>query len=434
MESFTENPFVQAIGMHLGLSGLMGADPSGGDPSTPQTPPPSPVPNTVMKAGKSTVPGSTENREFRQHAPVAKATNGRGLSPDGRGAGMNLPGVMDPQTLMHPMVQQLLGQYGITPEQLQSTVNGANPNLFIDNQQAFQRHPVLSNMIERGLEGVAFTKPSNTIGEGINNVAQGILNAKAARADKYNNQLMMPFGQAQQVANLKGVSDEQNFKQAQAKHYQDLEDHYNAMDQMKQDLGQQSLDLKKGTQKLQTQAQNLKLMGDIQKTPFNDEENTSYQKLIQDANGNPLEVDPAALQTLVNTASQRKIDADRQNKIDVQKTANIGRIGAANANSGNRPNSLPFQDYKTQYATAVKALQTFDKGGADFQSVDESGTHLVPGSQKFKDYRTKLSSEVDRVKGLMDQATQPQTRPDVMPSKKPTGRIKTYHQDTGRIE
>ena len=235
--SFLDNPLVGAIGQAMvkanpngAIASIASALPKDFAPEMQATAPPAPLKSEVSKppVADNRVESTRESMAVRQHYPTAQAKGP--AAPKGMPVGMNMPGVMSPEVLQHPAVQQLLSQYGVSPEQANDAAQSASPNLFITNPAAYQKHPVLAGMIERGLEGAAFTKGSHTIGEGISNIAQGVLDSNAARAEKYNNQLMMPFAQAQQVAGLKSISDEQAFKVAQAKHYQDLEDHYQDMD------------------------------------------------------------------------------------------------------------------------------------------------------------------------------------------------------------
>ena len=200
-------PGFAAVAQGLNMQGLLGMD-STVSAAAPQITPP--------KSGASMATMRDERLQENLSRPkaVAQTASTRGFSP---GAVPNMPGIMSPDVLMHPAVQQLLGQYGVTPEQLQGTVQSASPDLFITNPAAHANHPVLSGMVERALEGLAFTHGSRTVGEGLSNVAQGMLEAQQARAEKYNNQLMMPFAQASQVAQLQNIQTHQQFEDASAR-------------------------------------------------------------------------------------------------------------------------------------------------------------------------------------------------------------------------
>jgi hypothetical protein len=183
--NFLDNPLVGAI-----AGAMSSAYPEGPVSAVtqqlvnPPVGPKSEVPKPAVAPNR--VESTRESMQVRERYPQAKPIAGtRGLGPGVGGIGMNLPGVMSPETLMHPETQALLSQYGVSPEQATEAAQTANPNLFIQNPQAFQKHPVLAGLVERGLEGAAFTQGSRTWGEGISNVAQGLLNAQGARADKY---------------------------------------------------------------------------------------------------------------------------------------------------------------------------------------------------------------------------------------------------------
>jgi hypothetical protein len=291
-DTFTTNPLVQAIGEHLGLASLMGADPSG-EPSqaSPQaaaaaTPPP---PKVTQKVGKSQVEGSAQPREFRQHAPMAKTpvAGGRGLQPGG--AGMQMPGMMSPDILMHPEVQALLGRFGISPQQLQSTAQGASPNLFITNPDAQTNHPVATGMLDRALAGLAFTQGGRTVGESISNVARGMLDANAARSEKYNNQLMMPFQQAATVANLQGLNQKQQFEEAETRRANSQADLFDQTPQMRMDIAnvaanqrQQATEGRLGMQRV---ANHLKLQMMPEFSQLSPEHSAALQQEIQKNGG-----------------------------------------------------------------------------------------------------------------------------------------------------
>jgi hypothetical protein len=93
-------------------------------------------------------------------------------------------------------VADFLAQHGVTaPDNLDS-------NLFIHDPQAFANHPLVSGLLERGLEGAAFIRPGSTPSEAINNIAQGMLQIQQARNAHAQAQAMQPF---QQVAALQAL-------------------------------------------------------------------------------------------------------------------------------------------------------------------------------------------------------------------------------------
>jgi hypothetical protein len=339
---FLSNPLVGAIGSALGLDPLMAG--AGGSNSSINTAPPIPAPVKVTSP-KTTSTSTLRDERLQQSLSRDKgnrntnSTSGRGSQP-GR---FGLPGMMSPEILNHPAVQQLLSQYGINHDQIQSTIQNANPNLFITDQAAYQKHPVLAGMTERALEGLAFTKGSNTWGEGLSNVAQGMLSANGARVEKYNNQLMAPFNQASQVAGLQNVAIELKLKEAQTRYDKSHSEYMDTMGDLRPQMlalqQQREADTHSHQQQmenLQKQNHNLMLMGKIQSTPFNKVEQSRYTQLVMNAGGDPLNVEPTDLQELLNTAAQRKIDEAHANQVHV---ANIGagsRVAAASIGANGR--------------------------------------------------------------------------------------------------
>ena len=389
------NAFVHAIGSAIGLDPLL----SGGDPTGPQLPPPPKQEVSKPEVSPARTEMLRDSMAVRQHYPTPKATaGGRGLGPGGQ-PGMNMPGVMSPDVLMHPEVQQLLGQYGISPEQLQSTVQGASPDMFITNPAAHVNHPVLSEMIERGLEGAAFTQGSRTWGEGISNVAQGMLNSNAARAEKYNNQLMMPFAQAQQVAGLKGEQIKQQFEQAQAARDDALVKHYGDMDATREELN----DIKRTQANIVAQTlrfhQNVGLVQMMKDVALNPEEQAKVDKALQDAGGDPYNVDPVVYIEAHSSALQRKINEEHQSKLNVAKVANSGRITVANIGAGSKSDTDALNAAKEENRTAAQALQAFESEVAKNQFL------YTTAEENTK--RQALTNAVNESKRKLDAFTTP---------------------------
>lgn len=426
---FLTNPLVQALGDHLGMSAVMGM----GDPS-PQPSPPA-APSTPPAQPQMTPPRAKAvetPREFRQHAPIARGNTGRGLPP-GQNAGMNLPGVMSPDVLMHPDVQKLLGQYGVSPEQLQSTVDSASPNLFMTNQGFNQNHPKLSGAIEGALGGLAFTHGSNTIGEGLSNVAQGMLNAKAARADKYNNQLMMPFEQAQQVANLKGISVDQQYKQAQSKRDEALVDHYTHMDDIHDFVAQGNAEHQKQIEGLQRQTHNLRLIDSVSKANFDTDDQAAYADIVKAGGGDPLDADPTAVANLLSNSQAKKTAADQAAKLKVAHVAATGRIAAAGAGAGAKPNAAAATDYRAEYGFANREMTQFNKDLASGMGKDDDGSFITGKSPKASAKRARIQARIDAAQRGMRQAETINTPGSGM-TITPQPKIKTYDANTGKIQ
>lgn len=91
--------------------------------------------------------------------------------------------------------------------------NQVRNNAVLPNTGFFGDHPRLSSAIEGGLFGAAYTRPSQTIGEGISNVAGGLLEGTQARQALWKRQFAGPF-QASDV--LENLQDKQALRQSRA--------------------------------------------------------------------------------------------------------------------------------------------------------------------------------------------------------------------------
>jgi hypothetical protein len=396
--SILANPLFNAVGAALGVGGLF----EGAEGSGPAGPPPMapPVKTPTAKAPAPSVEGSKTPREFRQHAPVAKAqatSGGRGLQP---GAGMNLPGVMSPEVLQHPLVQHLLNQYGVDPDTVNQAVQNADPNLFVSAHSAFgMKHPAVAGAVERGLEGLAFTPgTSATPGDLLHNVAQGFLDAKAARADKYNNQLMMPFAQAQQVANLKSVADEQNYKQAQAKHYQDLEEHYTAMDDNRRDLTELKTTQAADAKQLKNLSLVQKYQHDASTVGFNEAERAEWEQVWSASGNDPSKLDPEALGNVLAKAQER-----HKQELEEGKTKRAGimagaHITGAKINQSGRAQAKGSEVNKAAFNVAAKAEQEFIKNLTTSVATDRQGNMVVRGEKAATDELARLHKATEDAK------------------------------------
>lgn len=110
-----------------------------------------------------------------------------------------------------------LQQYGMqepTPDQI-------NPYLFFGNTGAMANHPGIASAIDNGLSGLAFTQGSRTWGEGMSNVAQGILGSRQAHVQNYVNQYMRPLQMAGQLQEMQGTQAKIGLENAQAGYYND---------------------------------------------------------------------------------------------------------------------------------------------------------------------------------------------------------------------
>lgn len=430
---FLSNPFVQSIGSAMGLDPLMGAAASGAaaspaPPAPPQAPPMPPMVKPPTRAVETP-------REFRQHAATANSRGGRGLQPGAPSMAMNLPGTMSPDVLMHPEVQKLLGQYGVSPDQIQDTVDHASPNLFMTNEGFNQRHPVLSRAVEGALGGLAFTHGGNTVGESLSNVAKGMLDRKAARADKYNNQLMMPFQQAQQVAAMQGISVDQAYKKSQADRDEAMVKHYVDMDNVKDKLADIQRQHQEDLANFHNGTQNLMLQGHIQNANFNEDDQAAYQKMIDDAGGDWQKVDSAKLANLISGAMTRKTQDEQLNKQKVAKIGASGRVAAASVASGAKPNSTAATDYRSEFGSAKRDLTQFDKDLSSGMGRDDDGSFITGKSPKAIAKRARLQKRIDDAQeGMRTSEKLSVPGSGFVQPKSNQPKTKTYNVNTGKFD
>ena len=410
MDSFTDNPLIGAVGNALGLGALFaegGPAAAGAAGPPPQATraatatPPRITPDKPL-VPENRVAQTRESMAVRERYPSAKpVTRGSGPGVNG-GVGMNMPGVMSPEVLQHPVVQQLLQHYGISPESIQHTIDNASPNMFITNQGAYENHPVLSNILERGLEGAAFTKGSNTIGEGISNVAQGVLGANAARADKYNNQLMMPFAQAGQVAGLQGQQAEIELKKQQAAYDQA---HSNYWD-MLQDLRPQ---MEKDRQSNQDAQNLLKAQGQLN-TYLNTHKdfalNADQQGQLDDLNKQykgQLNVPFSEIQGVYNTAIQRYEDKKAKDQLQRVREGNYTKRDIAGMAADHTEKRLENQDAQKELDTLQKGLVALQKSSAATgDGYDVHGGYVRGAKLKaaVNEYQDRINQAVGALKAV----------------------------------
>lgn len=117
----------------------------------------------------------------------------------------------DPQA--RAAAQSYLGQYGLSPVSPQNV----KPNAVLPNSGFFGAHPRLSGMLEGGLFGAAATRDSATWGEGISNVAGGLLEGRMAKEGMVNRQFARPFQAAGMLEHL------EDLKQTRDLHAADIE-------------------------------------------------------------------------------------------------------------------------------------------------------------------------------------------------------------------
>jgi hypothetical protein len=247
--AFYDNPLIASLGNAVGLSPLFaGADGN----STPA--PPTAAPPQQVKA-PSTPPPTSE-----MHSPTRPYMPPRGLQPGANGAGYEaipqMTGTASPEEYNDPQVQALLQHFGQSGQ-----MPNVDPRLFVHGAFA-QNHPHIADAIDGALSGAAFTQGSSTWGEGISNVARGMLESNQAHAASVNNQLAMPFHQAQLVGQLQEMKQQEDLRQAQTQEAGQRGNYYDQMGDYKSaqeadhletankmaDIHQQIVDLQKQKQ------------------------------------------------------------------------------------------------------------------------------------------------------------------------------------------
>ena len=336
---FVNNPLVASIGVHLGLGGLLGNGPE----AAIQAAVPAQITPPKSGATMATMRDERLQESLSRSKAVARAVSTGGSQP---GGGANQPGFMSAEVLQHPVVQALLGQMGQSPESIRHAIQNASPDLFITDPAAHANHPVLSGMVERALEGLAFTHGGNTVGESLSNIAQGMLTAQQARAEKYNNQLMMPFVQAQQVANLQGTDLHQKYEDAEAKRANAQAEMYNQMPEYRQGLLDLRTQQESDKASYQAGMNHLKLQLDPRFSAMSSEHSTAFQSAIQEAGG---------LGKLSDADIEKWAQIGVTDKQAAETAAKLKVKGApSGATSGKTPEAA-------QYSAAGRDLAAFDK-------------------------------------------------------------------------
>lgn len=218
--SFTDNPVISALGDQLGLGGVFAAIKGGGAAAAP-----APAAPPAVKPGV-TKPNIPNYRE-RPYIPRNETGSpGGGVRPGG--GVLTPPGTMDPSTLQDPKVAALLGQYGVTPPS-----TPPNPNMFITNPEAYNRHPILAGLLEHGLGAAANSHEGSNWFQSLLGGIRGGQEYEAQRSTSYNNQLMAPFQQAAAVGGLQKMADEHAASIAEDAHKKAADEYYKSIAESK---------------------------------------------------------------------------------------------------------------------------------------------------------------------------------------------------------
>lgn len=218
--AFIDNPIIASLGSSLGLQPLFEAAGGGGSPQPdPQQSAPRPA------ASKPNVP------EYKNRPYIPRNEGGTGgVRPGVVGANPAMPGPMSQDTLQSPQVQALLGQYGVHP-----STAAPDPNLFIHNPEAYQRHPLAAGLLEHGLRGLAYAHPGNNWLDSLIGGVRGIQESNATSAQQVNNQLMAPIQQAQAVQSLQHGADEHDNVTSEIQNRKDILAHLRQTEETKQE-------------------------------------------------------------------------------------------------------------------------------------------------------------------------------------------------------
>ena len=377
-------PFHAAVAQALDIPGMLGR----GIDAAPQAAVPAQITPPKSGAMMTTMRNERLQESLSRPKTAARATSTRGSQP---GAAPDMPGVMSPDVLMHPAVQQLLSHYGITPEELQATAAHASPDLFITNQGFHANHPRLAGALEGAMEGLAFTRGGSTVGESISNVAQGMLTAKQARAEKYNNQLMMPFAQAQQVANLQGTSLHQQYEDAEANRANALAEMYNQMPAYHQGLLDLRTQQESDKANYQAGMNHLKLQLDPRFSAMSPEHSTAFQSAIQEAGGlGKLSDEDIEKWAQIGLTDKQAAETAAKLKIKGAPSGATGSRGRVD-HTGDKADLSESQRLESQ---AVKDLQAFDTNIGKGTLRGDDGKILIAGSQAAQARRQQLEENL----------------------------------------
>lgn len=414
--AFIDNPIISALGGELGLGGVFAA--AGSPPATPES----------DSAGNPVKPPvSKPNVPPYRNRPYIPRMEGGPMSHVGAvgpgGLNPTTPGTMDPATLQDPNVQKMLGQYGVTPP-----TTPPDPNLFIHNQQAFQNHPVISGLLEHGLEGLAYAHPGANFLQSLIGGVQGMQEANAARGQQVNAQTMAPILQAQQIASLQKMGDEHDNSVSEQHYRNGMLDVANQNADTKEQQAARTAPRKNadGTSSTWNPSTN---KWDVDPTLGRDEQ--TYQKnqyfsgaaheLAASKYGGDIGKLTAADYAAVNqnwekgqslakgAAAMRDIDVrsgDSRYRTDHPAAGGMGRPGYVSPQSKLQYNELTNQENEVN--GTIKAV-TNAKGLV----TDDTGKIVVAGSQAHKAYLGRLQSrqaQIRQQKSVIDgSATAPST-------------------------
>ncbi len=393
------------------------------------------------------------------------------------------PFTSDPSTFystpnFQASANQLLQRYGLampSPEQI-------NPNIFFSKDFG-SRHPRLVNAVEGAILGGAFTRPAATPGEGINNVMQGLLDAKNYRMQHVANQYMQPFQLAAPLAQLQHLQDQHDTAQAQAELARKHAAYYGSLPEIRDEqafLGFMEHDRPTGAGWEPDMSKRISLYQKFRKgglEALTPEETQGYWKFNPDAakaayryGGGTLPErrvaaedaaqealdrakasgDPAAIQTATANLKAEIARTNRMNDISAAQAG--GRAGAgadastrAKQNLGDLPEELRMdidtisRDFQSQLRNPEKdVFWKVQEVLADPAWHDKPAPEQYAESQRrVRQHNEEILAERDRkIDEAKERYRRSRGRRAVVPSpkKKPAGATHRFNPLTGQIE
>lgn len=415
--SFSDNPLIATLGSAIGLGDTFADASLAAGNQAAAAASPTVAPAAVVPKGVS-----AKNVPEYKNRPYIPQNEGRGVGPGATAIGLPPEvGMMDPDTLQNPTVQHLLGQYGVDASNVHP-----NPNVFLTNPAAYNRHPVIANAIERGLEGFANYQPGVDTASTISNVARSVLGANAMRAQAVNAQVQAPFQTAQAIGNLQMNQLQQQNINSEMANRQAMQQHYQNVDDTNDFYKTESLRLRDEHNKATAATSAAKI--DPYTRMANDLTDLNTQAWAQKNGKDVSEIPPDVRAAIVQDAAQRAsmakaagANAGKHITADATVTAagiragattNAASIRANSAGAGGGTGNKQAQNEIKQHQAAINKM---DSHGAGTVFVDpDTGKFLNPGSARWNAVR---KSHVDRINQLSGgQSPQTQSAPVQAPS------------------
>lgn len=380
--SFIDNPVVSSLAGSLGLGGLTQA---GSNPLVASA-----TPKVAPKASAPNQPEYKQARFFDPRSPQGSSGGAPGAMP-------TEPGAMSPDVQTNPTVMDLLNHFGVHPQQQ------IDPGLFVHNANAWANHPVMSGVLDGLLGGLANTKGSDTLGEGLSNVAQGLEATHDQRIAHTNAQLMMPYNQAMAVANLQDQIGKQSLQEAQQKHDISQSNYYDNLLESRQNIATTNANAKVQAAGISSAAR----VKTAEARPVNIDTqtyNASVKKHLDDLTTDghePTDDDQAkATQLALQEVGQAKQAPKTAGAIAVSK----GTLGDKQALKATAPGSSAAAmlsanksgdaQTKATYTDADKELQTYQKMKPS-EKAAKLGRIVVPGDATDRAELTHLTTARD---------------------------------------